>query len=78
MSKEGATDYGVRVWLDDGTTEPKFTEDIHWVSLNIANRIASKLWEARQNVVNSQVTAIEIIDADYNTVQKHCFEEEED
>lgn len=81
MSNAGATDYAVRVWLEDGSTEPPSTEEMHWVSLNIAKRIASKAFEAPSRVVNSPVTAIEIINAEYETVIIHRFggeSEEED
>lgn len=78
MSNAGATNYAVRVWLDDGSTEPPSTEEMDWVSLNIAKKIASKLYEARETVVNSPVTAIEIINADYETVIIHRFVEEKE
>lgn len=78
VSDTGATDYGVRVWLEDGTTEPPDTEEIHWVSLNIARKRAARLYNARVTVVNSPVVAIEIIDAAYQQVQIARFDEEEE
>lgn len=69
MSSTGATDYAVRVIMEDGTTVPSETEEMDWVSLEIAKKIAAKTWEARVSVVNSPVVALEIIDADYKTVQ---------
>lgn len=71
------TDYSIRVWLDDGTTEPPDEEGLDWMSLEKAERIASKLWKVRSNLVGSQVTAIEIINQKYETVKIHRFEDEE-
>lgn len=65
----GATDYGVRVLLEDGTFEPPDTEEIEWVSLEIAKRIAAKVYNARMSVVNSPVVEIQIINAAYELVQ---------
>ena len=78
MSTPGATNYAVRVWLEDGTTEPPSTEEMDWVSLNIARKIAAKRYTARSQVVGSQVVAIEIIDADYESVQIHRFQDDKE
>lgn len=69
VNSEGATDYAVRVLKEDGSYEPADTEELHWVSLNIAKKIAAKAWDALQSVVNSPVVGIEIINADYQQVQ---------
>lgn len=74
----GTTDYGVRVWLDDGTTVPADTEEIEWVSLPVAKKIAAKAYDARATVVNSPVVAIEIINAEYKQVQIARFDEDEE
>lgn len=72
------TDYAVRVYIQDGTTIPWTDEGLDWVSKGVAKKIAAKLWDARQRVVNSEVIAIEIIDAGYETVQIHRFNEEKE
>lgn len=78
MDNKDETGFAVRVWLEDGTTEPPDSDGLDWVSLTRANKIASKLWKVRSNLVGSQVTAIEIIDADYNTVKIHRFNDKEE
>lgn len=67
------TNYGVRVKFADGSYEPPDTEEIHWVSLKVAEKIATKAFNARSSVVNSPVVAIEIIDADYKVVREATF-----
>lgn len=65
MSLSKATDYTIVLHKDDGTTE----EAGQWFSLGVAKKIAAKAYEARVTVVNSPVTAIEIIDFNRNTIQ---------
>lgn len=72
------TDYAVRVWLDDGTTEPPDTEEMDWVSERVARKIAGKAYDARVTVVNSPVVAIEIINAAYESVQIVRFDEDKE
>lgn len=73
MVSNGTTDYGVRLVLEDGSFEPANTEEIEWVSLEVAKKIAAKLYDARATVVNSPVVEIQIIDASYNLVQNARF-----
>lgn len=65
MNHVSNTDYTVVLHMDDGTTQ-----DVdEWFSLKVAKKIAAKAYEARANVVNSPVTAIEIRDFNGNEVQ---------
>lgn len=78
MSKTEVTDYGVRALLNDGTYVPAETEEIEWVSLPVARKIAAKAYDARETVVNSPVVAIEIINAAYEQVQIARFDKDEE
>lgn len=40
-----------------------------WFTLNVAKKIAAKMYDARVDVVNSPVVAIEIVDIDGNQIQ---------
>lgn len=70
MSHSKATDYTVVLHKEDGTIE----ELDEWFSLGVARRIAAKAYDARQSVVSSHVTAIEIIDFNGKQVQIAKFE----
>ena len=59
------TNYTVVLHKEDGTTEGVD----EWFSLGVARKIAAKAYEARTTVVNSPVTAIEIVDFNGNQVQ---------
>lgn len=65
MSLSKATDYSIVLHKEDGTIE----EIDQWFSLGVAKKIAAKAYDARVSVVNSPVTAIEIIDFNRNTIQ---------
>lgn len=65
MNHEKATNYTVVLHKNDGTIE----QLDEWFSLGVARKIAAKAYEARTTVVNSPVTAIEIIDFNGNSKQ---------
>lgn len=69
MSNTGSTDYAVRVHMSDGSVRPDTPEELDWFSLKVAQRIAGKAHAARISVTGSPVTAVEIIDAKYETIQ---------
>lgn len=65
MTHTKETDYTVRLHKEDETTE-----DLdEWFSLRVAKKIAAKAYDARVNVVNSPVTAIEIVDFNGKSIQ---------
>lgn len=64
-------DYSVVLHMEDGSTK----DMDEWVSLTRAKSLAAKAYNARVSVVNSPVTAIEIIDIDQNSIQKVSFED---
>ena len=68
MSHEKDTNYTVVLHKEDGSTEGVD----EWFSLGVARKIAAKAYDARANVVNSPVTAIEIVD--FNGVQVQFVE----
>lgn len=65
MSHTKATDYTVVLHMRDGTTQGVD----EWFSLGVAKKIAAKAYEARESVVNSPVTAIEIVDFNEKQIQ---------
>ena len=65
MNHTKATNYTVVLHNDDGSLE----EIDEWFSLGVAKKIAAKAYDARVSVVNSPVTAIEIVDFNGNQVQ---------
>lgn len=68
MNHQKGTNYTVVLHKEDGTTEGVD----EWFSLGVARKIAAKAYDARANVVNSPVTAIEIVD--FNGVQVQFVE----
>ena len=58
-------DYTVVLHMDNGDTQ----EVDEWFTLKVAKKIAAKAYDARISVVNSLVTAIEIVDFNGNQVQ---------
>lgn len=64
-------DYTIILHERDGSTQ----EVDEWFTLNVAKKIAAKAYDARVNVVNSPVTAIEIRHFDGSTVQIAKFED---
>lgn len=75
MNNTGATDYAVRVHMNDGSVRPDTPEELDWFSYNVAVRIAGKAHAARETVTGSPVVAIEIINADYETIKIVRYED---
>lgn len=65
MTHTPSNDYTVVLHMNNGDIQ----EVDEWFTLKVAKKIAAKAYDARQSVVNSPVTAIEIIDFDGNQVQ---------
>lgn len=65
MKHTRATDYTVVLHMRDGSIQ----EVDEWFSLGVAKKIAAKAYEARESVVNSPVTAIEIVDFNNKQIQ---------
>lgn len=65
MNYSKATNYTIVLHMKNGDTQ----EVDEWFSLSVAKKIAAKAYEARQSVVNSPVTAIEILDFDGKQIQ---------
>lgn len=65
MNHTRATDYTVVLHMRDGSIQ----EVDEWFSLGVAKKIAAKAYEARESVVNSPVTAIEIVDFNDKRIQ---------
>lgn len=64
MTHSTDTDYSLVYYKDDGTVE----ELDDWISYEQASRVLKKVAEARRNVVNSPVTAIEIVNSNKERV----------
>lgn len=65
MKRAPNNDFTVVLHKEDGTVE----EVEEWFTLPVAKKIAAKAYEARVSVINSPVTAIEIIDINGNQIQ---------
>ena len=74
MSPEETTNYAVQMTFEDGTKFPE-NDELDWFSYEGALRIAGISWGARQRMTGSKVKTISVIDAGYNTVQSHTFED---
>ena len=78
VSHQDETNYAVIAVMSDGTENPNGPDDTVWLSYETAVRVAAKAYDVRVNVVNSPVREIKIVDADYETVMSHKFEDEEE
>lgn len=70
MNHSKETDYTIVLHKDNGEIE----ELDEWFSLGVAKKIAAKVYTARQSVVSSPVTAIEIIDFNGKQIQIAKFD----
>lgn len=65
MTHANDTNYTIVLHKRDGTTE-----DLNeWFSLGVARKIAAKVFDSAQYVVNSPVVGIEITDFNGNRIQ---------